>query len=1420
MTLNVQTNTITLKDGTTIQWPTLRDENGNLASAPATDTLYRNLVTVTDGPVVTFTTPLGHTLQRPQYTLFQVIDSAGNPQTYRIDYQGIDTHSDMCSFMLPSRYPCFEEISVKVVAHQLTLPNNKTYVFSYNNNTPAELSRVDLPTGGFITYVYTASYFPQPLKPKETGISYYGRRGVSTRTVNVGGNAYPWTYATDGENSTLTDPYGNREVREFSQIMAYPTQVTSATPYEISARYYDSNGALLRTVTKEYAAEPDYMYSGAANVRVIRETTTLDNNLVSKRETDYDSFQYTCSDGLCPATATRLNPTEIREFDYGSGGAGPLVRRTDFTYLHTNNSAYTNLNIVDRVLATSIYDGSGVLRAQSQREYDNYTQGLQASGAVQHDSSFGTGYLTRGNVTAVSRWRNTDGAWLTTRNQYDDAGNVLSTTDPGGHPTTYDYSDSWTTAPGGGACAPSGQGKAYPTRLTNSLGHVTSLKYFSCTGLSASFTDPNNQTTAFTYDLMNRPLVTAFPDGGQATLAYDDSALTVTSTTRITSALNLVTTASFDGLGRAHASLLNSDPQGTTYTRTDYDSVGRTWKAWNPTRCNLNVEPPPTSCAGEPTFGLTENKYDGMSRVTKVIPPDGTISSNYIATTYAGNCTTVTDQAGKSRRSCSDGLGRLVQVFEDPAVLNYETDYTYDTLDNLTQVQQKGGDGNSANWRTRTFAYNSLSQLTSAFNPESGTISYTYDPDGNLLTKTAPAPNQTGSATVTTTFTYDAIHRLTQKSFSDSTPLMKYGYDAVAPTGCTPPTLTITNGSGRRTSTCDAAGAEAWSYDVMGRVTAERRTTNGVSKTTSYAYNLDGSSASIAYPSGTTIAYQPGGAGRPLAATDQIHSINYALSPLYAPHGALQTLVHGQAGSFTGINFNQSFNSRLQPTSIRAWSTNGTALDLAYSFFDPVTNSNNGNVASIINNLNSARTQLFTYDALNRLASAKTQATMGSFCWDEVFGYDPWGNLRTIERVTNPTYSCTNEELLSVTPTIKNQLLEYCFDAAGSLILNTTCPQPPFTPTYNYNAENQLTSTAGVTYTYDGDGKRVQKSNGKLYWYGIGSDALVETDPSGNNAVEYIFFGGKRIARRDPAGTISYYFADHLGTSRVVTNATGTVLDDSDFYPFGGERVIVSSSSNVYKFTGKERDSESGLDDFGARYYSSSMARFTAADPHLTDSQRMHDPQQLNMYSYARNNPLRFGDDDGEDVVEKQVIQATYAVHGTTAAEAQANARQSSGFKSETGEAMTGNTSASIRVVYNKVSLETTPGTEASGSTAFAEVKSADVHLQQTITTPVWSERDKASPEEQQAWDQAAAALHKHEEGHVEINRQGAHELDKQLPGTSGYGTGNKPGEAQKEAINQMNKNVKKKINQNHNRTAARNRDYDQKTDHGRTKSP
>jgi len=192
---------------------------------------------------------------------------------------------------------------------------------------------------------------------------------------------------------------------------------------------------------------------------------------------------------------------------------------------------------------------------------------------------------------------------------------------------------------------------------------------------------------------------------------------------------------------------------------------------------------------------------------------------------------------------------------------------------------------------------------------------------------------------------------------------------------------------------------------------------------------------------------------------------------------------------------------------------------------------------------------------------------------------------------------------------------------------------------YTYDAENRMTSTAGVSYTYDGDGRRVKKhalsgaegSNGTLYWYGVAGEVLLETDSAGNNPKEYVFFAGKRIARRESSGAIFYYFEDHLGSSRVVTQADGTVCYAADFYPYGGELVYVNNCPEKYKFTGKERDSETGLDYFGIRYYSFGLGRFLSPDS-IANDWELGNPQTWNRYAYARNNPLIYVDPDGAKV--------------------------------------------------------------------------------------------------------------------------------------------------------------------------------------------
>jgi RHS repeat-associated protein len=125
-------------------------------------------------------------------------------------------------------------------------------------------------------------------------------------------------------------------------------------------------------------------------------------------------------------------------------------------------------------------------------------------------------------------------------------------------------------------------------------------------------------------------------------------------------------------------------------------------------------------------------------------------------------------------------------------------------------------------------------------------------------------------------------------------------------------------------------------------------------------------------------------------------------------------------------------------------------------------------------------------------------------------------------------------------------------------------------------------------------------------------------------------------ARDVSSGAVHYYFSDHLGTHAVVENATGTACEqDIDYYPYGGveEDYCSTPVAQHYKFIGKERDTETGLDDFVARYDTSNLGRFMTPDwaekPTAVPYAHFGNPQSLNLYSYVENNPTTFGDPDG-----------------------------------------------------------------------------------------------------------------------------------------------------------------------------------------------
>jgi RHS repeat-associated protein len=425
----------------------------------------------------------------------------------------------------------------------------------------------------------------------------------------------------------------------------------------------------------------------------------------------------------------------------------------------------------------------------------------------------------------------------------------------------------------------------------------------------------------------------------------------------------------------------------------------------------------------------------------------------------------------------------------------------------------------------------------------------------------------------------------------------------------------------------DGSGNATWTFDPMGRTATEQRTIGTVTNTIGYSYDLNGDRTSITYPNGTALTYNYDTAGRVAQVIDAGHGLNYVTgscsskwgnSACYAASGPVSSYLNGYDASHAGVTATSAFNSRLQPQSIVAQFGSTKILDLEYDFHE--TSSNNGELWTLTNSLDSTRTKNFTYDAYNRIAEYKTP---GSSLWDVKYTIDAWGNLTQ----KSPQSGYGGEMLNTGAASNANQLPGFTYDGGTPTVGNITFDG---SNNYTYDSENRIATVSGVTYLYDGDGNRVQKSNGESYWGGLNGEPLLETDNSGNATNEYVYFNGRQIARRTVAGGLVHYtFSDHLRSATVIADNGGSVQERYDYAPYGELHWSSGSDSNQYLFTGKKRDSETGDDYFGARYYRNNMGRFVTPDWSATPTPVPYATLSLNLYAYVGNNPVTGLDPDG-----------------------------------------------------------------------------------------------------------------------------------------------------------------------------------------------
>lgn len=323
--------------------------------------------------------------------------------------------------------------------------------------------------------------------------------------------------------------------------------------------------------------------------------------------------------------------------------------------------------------------------------------------------------------------------------------------------------------------------------------------------------------------------------------------------------------------------------------------------------------------------------------------------------------------------------------------------------------------------------------------------------------------------------------------------------------------------------------------------------------------------------------------------------------------------------NYPAANETRSYNVLNQLTNVTA----GSGENLTYNY--PTNGTNNGKVSSMYNAV-SGETVTYTYDSLNRLLTANSNAG-----WGQQYGFDGFGNLlsKTVTAGSGPSLSQT------VNPA-NNQIsgLYGGYDANGNTADTYTNGQYY---ALSYDAENRISSmgySGGQTlasYAYDTQNRRIWSWPSTLDTWGNATGYTVNVyTPGGQKLAAYTvapvvypnngqtipymavglatsdqYFGGRRLASMDQLGSVGNYF------------------------PWGEDKGGTSPQNN-WNFATYWRDSVSGLDYANNRYYSNAYGRFMTPDPY-TNSGRSSDPQGWNRYAYTGGDPVNRTDGRGTD---------------------------------------------------------------------------------------------------------------------------------------------------------------------------------------------
>ncbi|MBI4597113.1 MAG: glycohydrolase toxin TNT-related protein [Candidatus Omnitrophica bacterium] len=760
-----------------------------------------------------------------------------------------------------------------------------------------------------------------------------------------------------------------------------------------------------------------------------------------------------------------------------------------------------------------------------------------------------------------------------------------------------------------------------------------------------------------TYDPLGRTLTVTEPDGSVSSTSYSDWTVTATD------ALGHQTRRASDAYGRL-VTVEELNPPNTYTTRYQYDAANRLTRV--------------TDHAGNATVMA----YDSLGRKLSMDDPDmGHWTYGYDA---VDNLTNQTDARGVVINFAYDALNRLTQksyTIPSPSTLDPSPPVTYAYDDaqqsfatgKLTSVADGSGSSRfiydqlgrlitetkilDGTTYTIQRAYDLPGRLTTLTYPDGDTAAYTYNAQGGIETVMLHTADSTQQTEVIQDIQYNAAGQVTKIHYGNGT-VSDYTYN--------PQTLRLSSLVTRHSSLGTTLQDFSYTFDALGNVTAitDRAHTGtqsfqydalnrltravGAYGVLNYAYDPLGNMTS---KEGMGMTYGLQGGAKPHAIT----STSNGLALTYDANGNLlvKDFTQSPSHSFTQSLFSYDADNRLIEVQTAPEETATLTFQPGWNFVSLPVLPDDAHISAVLPNFSADFEQVAWFDAA---VETPDNQRFQHFVNDPVFndfdtfeygqGYqvyckNPQGVTITLRgklpmQPTSttllpgwhlvPAHSTQPTALSTIFSSIDAaQILKY--DAA----LSSLTPATEIQPGAAYFVQVATASTwtpplprdPTTRFVYDGDGGRVKQVTASGTTRFLGES--LEIAPDGLQT-KYVFTGSQRIAAKDSTGTLRFYHSDHLGSSNLITDGAGQVVELAEHTPYGALHRREGSANVPQKFTGQRADASTGLYFYHARYYDPTLGRFTQPDTFVQDPS---DPQTLNRYAYVRNNPINFVDPSG-----------------------------------------------------------------------------------------------------------------------------------------------------------------------------------------------